>query len=130
MNNNEKRSFPNADDLMRFMESHMLGVDGAKHNLRREIFWSSEQVENAIRAYFESMPQPVVVTSTIRVPDTIGTMIEPHFVTRIGKDVWQGLGAKALSMKNVIYSETNRDIDSGDLRVRSYLRILPWPEER
>ena len=129
MNNNEKRSFPNADDLMRFMGNHMLGVDGAKHNLRREIFWSSEQVENAIRAYFESMPKPVVVTSTITLTYAY-ELPSKEQVMRIGEDIWRSLGAEVLRMNTAIRCETNYDIATCETKVRANLRILPWPEER
>ena len=129
MNNKENRSYPNATDLMRFLETHMLGVDGGKHNLRPEIFWNSTQVEVAIRAYFETMPQPVVFSTTIKVAEPFERPT-PEFMMHIGENIWRSFGAIVLQHPNAISSETNHDIDTGAINVRSHLRILPWPEER
>lgn len=129
MTNNEKRSFPNANDLIDHLETHMLGVYGGSHNLRREIFWSIDKVEAAIRAYFETMPHPVVFSTTIKVADPFERP-SPEFMMHIGEDIWRSFGAIVLQHPNAISSETNHDIVTGAINVRSSLRILPWQEER
>lgn len=127
--NSKEHSYPNAEDLIAFLKDQMLGMRGGFNTLRPEVFWNSDRVEACIRAYFASMPQPVIVSSTIKVADPFERP-SPEQIQHIGEDIWRSFGAIVLQHPNAISSETNHDIDTGAINVRSSLRILPWPEER
>lgn len=121
---NAKLSYPNAEDLMKFLEAHMLGVDGSGHHLRREIFWSSEQVEKAIKAYFESMPAPIDVSAIVNF-DGFGQYDKGAIDERVAAE----LGRQIMAQKNLCTVQT-KNAHIGDFLDRTYslrvgVKILP-----
>lgn len=127
---NKEHSYPNAEDLIAFLRDLMLGMRGGSNaTLRPEVFWNRNRVEEYIRAYFASMPQPVVFGTTIMVADPLERPT-PEQAQRIGEDIWRNLGSIVLQHKDAIYNETKRDELTNEISVCSYLRILPWQEER